>query len=284
MALTEGQASVRDLVMGRGTAYKLISFNPWARQVRADQAGARAWGHGSWSGVEWAAEAVVPMRVQVLGQDAASWMTLHQQLAFALRPVGESTVDVELRWVTGGTEYMLSGRPRMVEPEATMIGTGLVYTQAGFVALDPFIYAGQQTLVEGIGLPRFTGGLTVPARVPFTVGGVAAAGSAQLTNTGTADTGLLLRIDGPVPTPSIVLDRADGGVQRLDLDLDIEAGQWLDIDTRKRLVLLNGASSRRGDASGQWPILPPGTSTLSWSSPRHNDDAQLSAAFRSAWY
>ncbi|WP_116051674.1 hypothetical protein [Amycolatopsis palatopharyngis] len=442
MALIEGQVSVRDLVMGRGTQYKVLEFNPWARTARADQAGARAWNHGSWSGVEWATEVAVPLRVQVLGTDAASWMALHQDLSAAFRPVGESTLDVELRWMLGGVEYVMFGRPRMVEPEASMLGTGLVYTKAAFVALDPFIYAGAETVVTALGLPTFTGGLTIPpaatlntndgfevdtagwfasggtlarstaqamegaasglatpdgvaatgvygissadapavtegrsyrwtawvyspngwsamrpvirwldgtgtqvtqvegadvdvpagvwtrlrlsatapagavsasgrvwqrltptaadvfyidgARfvddaaagltVPFTVDGVAADGFVVITNSGKAETGLFLRIDGPVPSPSVTLVRADGSFQRLTFDLELTTGQWLDVDTANRVVLLNGTTSRRGQTSGDWPILPPGTHTLQWSSPNYNDVATLSGSFRSAWH
>jgi hypothetical protein len=284
MALAEGQVQVRDLVMGRGTSYKMLQFNPWTRGVRSDQGGARAWNHGSWSGVEWATEAAVPMRIQVLGTDAASWFQLHSQLAAAFRPVGESTVDVELRWMLGGAEYVMFGRPRMVEPEASMLGTGLVYTKAAFVALDPMIYTGAETVTAAIGLPTFTGGLTVPFTVPFTVDGVAVDGFADIANTGTADTGLSLRIDGPVSAPSVTLQRADGSFQRLVFDLELSAGQWLDVDTANRVVLLNGTTSRRGQTSGHWPILPQGEHTLRWSSPKYNDVAKLSVRFRSAWH
>lgn len=288
MALAEYQAQVRDLVMGPGTFYEFLDdFNPWGLDVRADQAGSRAWGDGGYSGVEWREEIVVPMRLRVkdpANRTLGRWLELHQQLLAAFRPVGEEVQDIELRFALGGREYIMFGRPRMVDPSTKTIAGGYSVTRAAFVALDPTIYAGTETAFGPIGLPTFTGGLTLPFTVPFTVTGVAASGFVDLTNEGTKETGLLLRLDGPVSEPSVTLERDDGSFQRLNFDLELTANQWLDIDTKNRLVLLNGTSTRRGSASGDWPILPTGTHTLRWSSPTFNDIATLSGSFRSAWH
>lgn len=284
MPLLDEQVSIRDLVMGPGTPYKMLGFNPWNRQVRADTSGKRAWNHGSWSGAEWLDEAVVPMRIRVQGSGVGGWLSAHQLLSAAFRPIGDSTSDVELRWALAAQEYVMFGRPRMVEPDAEIVGTGKSYTQAAFVALDPFIYAGDQTVIDEIGLPIFTGGLTVPVMVPVQIDGALAAGFADLTNTGTADAGLSIRIDGPVVMPSVWLVHDDGTVQRLRFDIELVAGQWLDIDTRIRTVLLNGTTSRRGQTTGDWPILPPGTHRLRWNATTYNDQATLTVRWRSAWW
>lgn len=288
MPLLDTQVQVRDLLMGPGTNYGILDdFNPFALASRADQTGKRAWNHGGWSGVEWRDEVVVPLRLRVKDPSEATlgrWLELHQQLVAAFRPVGEATADTELRFSLGGREYVMFGRPRMVEPEVTTIRSGWSVTQAAFVALDPFIYAGTETSIVNIGLPTFTGGLTVPFTVPFTIDAVAADGFASLTNEGTADTGLAIRLDGPVESPTVTLIRDDGTFQALSIDVTLSAGQWLDIDTKARTVLLNGTISRRGQASGQWPILPPGTHELRWRSPNYNATAQMSVTFRSAWW
>jgi hypothetical protein len=284
MALLTGQVSVRNLVMGEGTPYEVSEFNPYNRHVRAEQSGPRAWNHGGWSGVEWAEEVVVPMRIAIVANNIDDWLAAHQQLMAAFAAVGESPADVELRWELAGREFVMFGRPRMVEPDIKRIVNGHSFTSAAFVALDPLIYAGAETVTAAIGLPTFTGGLTVPFTVPFTVDGIAADGFADITNTGTAETGLFLRIDGPVVTPSVTLVRGDGSFQRLTFDLDLSAGQWLDVDTAARVVLLNGTTSRRGQTSGDWPILPPGGHRVQWSSPNYNNVAELSVTFRSAWH
>ncbi|MGH9250260.1 MAG: phage distal tail protein [Acidimicrobiales bacterium] len=276
----DGQASVNGLLMGRDTSYKLLSFNPWTKNVRAEQQAERAWNHGSWSGPEWAEAAVVPMRVLPRGVDAASWLGLHQQLIAAFRP---SHVDVELRFMVGGTEYLMRGRPRMVEPAAVMIGTGQVFTQCAFLALDPRIYSAAEH-TGSIGLPSSTGGLTIAVTVPFTVPAVVTAGRATLTNAGTEATGLLLRVDGPVASPRVTLTGPDGP-QALIFNLTLTTGQWLDVDTAARTVYINGTSSRRGLTAvvGDWPLLPPGPWELAFDAAAFDAAAQLSWTFRDAW-
>lgn len=287
MALVEGQFQVRNLVMGPGTQFEILrGTNPFARTVRADQSGPRAWNHGSWSGVEWAESATVPLYIRVRGasNDVASWMTAQQTLAAAFAPVGESPNDVELRFVIGGTEYLMRGRPRMVEPDLTLINSGKSITQAAFVALDPFIYSGAETVAGPLNLPTVIGGLTIPLTVPFTIDAVPAGGTAVLVNAGTAETGLMLRIDGPVTDPVVSLTLASGTVQTLRFDATIVAGEWIDVDTAARTVTLNGTTSLRGQTSGVWPILPAGSHTIRWLASDMTQTGTLTVRFRSAWW
>lgn len=286
MALIEGQLQIRDLVMGPGTVYSVQgSTNFFARSVRADQSGKRAWNHGGWSGVEWQDEAVIPIRILVdAGTGTAQWVAAHQQLAAAFRPVGESPADVELRFAVGGSEYVMFGRPRMVEPEVELIGLGRSFTQCAFVALDPFIYAGDETVAGPIDLPTVTGGLTVPFTVPFSIDVIVTGGTASLVNGGTADAGLLLRIDGPVTGPVVSLSHASGTVQTLRIDAELADGEWLEIDTAARTVVFNDVTSLRGQASGDWPILPTGTHTIRWLSGDNTQTGTLTVRFRSAWW
>ncbi len=282
MTLAEGQVQVGDLVMGPGTPYRLLgSVNPWSRSVRADQGGKRAWGHGSWSGAEWQDEAVVPIPVQVQGttQDVAGWTAAHQILAAAFAP---SHVDVELRWCLGGVEHAVFGRPRMVDPDVKTIGLGYAITQCAFAATDPLIYSGVEHSVQ-LGLPQTTGGLTVPMACPITVVATVASGRAAVTNAGTAPVGMRWRIGGPVSDPRVAVVSSSGtSTTRFWLDLD--AGQWLDVDTAARTVLMNGVVSRRGQASGDWPMLPPGAAEVAFASAAYDVSALLTVSWRDAWY
>lgn len=290
MPLAAGQVQVRNLVMGPGTSYMVLDeFNPFTRHARAEQTAGRAWNHGSWSGVEWAAEAVVPIPIRVRNQAAgtpAGWLTAHQQLAAAFAPIGEAVQDVELRFNWCGTEYVMFGRPRMVEPAVKTVRRGYSLTECAFVALDPFIYSGElQQVVTG--LPTFTGGLTIPVQLPFTVDGVLVGGKEQIVNAGTADTGLLLRLDGPLQEPRVTLQVAGADPKTLRFDLDLAAGQWLVVDTAAETVFLNGLpqSSQLGKTAGDFFALPPGTSTLRFAhTGSHNETAQLTVTYRDAWW
>lgn len=169
MVLSERQLQVRGLVMGRGTPYLVERFNPFRRKVRASQTGERAWGHGSWSGSEWAEQLIATFDV-VVSDDPVSmdtWMPLHQKLAAAMRPIGDVIQDEELRFVWGGREYVIFGRPRSTEPETAHVGIGGSLTRCAFVGLDPLIYDAAG-FTETIGLPTFVGGLSagvVPSKL-----------------------------------------------------------------------------------------------------------------------
>lgn len=290
MALANGQVQLRSLIMGPGTDYLVLDeFNPFNRQARVDQSEGRAWNHGAWSGVEFAAETVVPVPVRVRNQASGSpagWLSAHQQLAAAFHPVGEEAEDVELRWNWCGTEYVMFGRPRMVEPQVRTVRRGFSLTDCVFVALDPLIYSGQLHQVV-TGLPTFTGGLTVPLVVPFTVDGVQVGGIASLVNAGTTDSGLFLRLDGPLVEPRVTLQRPDNTVATLRFVLELVAGQWLEVDTAAETVFRNGLpqSSQLGRTSGEFFKLPPSTSTLRFAhSGDHNATAQLTVTYRDAWW
>ncbi|MEU8329816.1 hypothetical protein [Micromonospora sp. NPDC048839] len=286
MPLTEGQIMVRDLVMGPGTMYETLrGFDPYSRQARVEQSDPRAWGDGSWSGAEWTAEAVVPIPVRV--KDAANrspggWLAAHQRLAAAFAP---SHTDLELRWCTGGTEYVMVGRPRMVEPNVDTAPAGWTYTKCAFAALTPTIYSGTEHSVT-MGLPSTTGGLTVPLTTPFSIGATVTSGRQTITNVGTKATGLRLRIDGPVVEPRISL-LTSFGTAILRFWLMLDAGQWLDIDTDARTVYLQGSVSRRGLTSVEgigWPVLPGGLpGELAFDATAYNSSALLTARWRDAW-
>jgi hypothetical protein len=228
-------------------------------------------------------EAVVPLRIITNGSGLGGWLTAHQALMAAFAPVGETAEDLELRYGLGGSEYVMFGRPRMVDPDTGAISSGKSATRAAFVATDPLIYSGQEVTAQ-LGLPSFTGGLTVPVQAPFTVDGVLVGGKVTVENEGTADTPLALRVDGPVSAPRVTLQRPVGPAQTLSVLFDLGAGQWLDIDTGAHTVLLNGTANRRGQVAGVFPILPPGVSTLRFQAAAFHDDAELTARWRHAWW
>jgi len=269
--------------MGRGTSYDVMKFNPWRRSVRADQSGPRAWGHGEWSGAEWAGAIVVDIKLHYKAPTIAGWKLLNDEITAAFAPIGELIQDQELRFFKGGREYVIFGRPRVFDPD-TRPGANRAIATATFVALDPTIYAGTETEFGPLTPPSFIGGVTVPITVPFSIGATITGGVATLVNEGTKESGLLLRVDGPTLLPRITLERADGVVQTLTVAMQLGAGEWLDIDTAQRAVTLNGVTSRRGQASGDWPILPTGTHTLTFRTTDANPASTLTGSFRSAWW
>lgn len=203
--------------------------------------------------------------------------------------VGSAELSVGA-WNTGGvdnpaTGWFYAGEVRSgiggtvaANPDFTVHSPGLT----GFTDSTGKAWSVNGTAaIEGHG---FRAGLTVP----FTVPGVLVGGEVQLVNTGTADAGLTVRIDGPAVEPKLILRRPDGTVQSVKFDLTLADGQWLDIDSTSRLALLNSLpdSNQRGRAT--WDMdpypIPPGTSTLRFGSAVFNATASLTAEHRSAWW
>lgn len=130
----------------------------------------------------------------------------------------------------------------------------------------------------------YRGGLTAP----FTIPGVLAGGKLELVNSGTTDTGLTVRIDGPAVEPRLILQRPDGTAQSIRFTIDLADGQWLEIDSTRHLALLNGLpeSNQRGNAVWDLDAYPlqPGTNVLRFLSGVYDADAALTVSHRSAWW
>ena len=282
MTLAEGQVQLRDLVFGAGAEIRFVGrnhFNPFNRTARADQGGPRAWNDGNWSGAEFTDQVVIPMRLVIFaaGSGITGWLARMRALLAAFKP---SHDDLELRFALNGAEYVMYGRPRLVDPDARMMD-GTNYVQAAFVALDPVMYSGTEH-VEQLMLPITTGGLEFPVQFPVTFAATTIAGRVPITNAGTAEVGLRLRIDGPVQEPRVSLLVGSTSLV-LRFGVTLTAGQWLDIDTAARTVYMNGTASRRGNASGDWPMLPPGTHELAFDAAVYDAAAQLTVTWRDGW-
>jgi hypothetical protein len=284
MPLAEGQVQLRGLVLGPGTPYRLAEhFNPWTLTVRAEQGGARPWAHGAWSGAEWREEIPIVIRLTTLGAGGAGWLALHQPLAAAWAP---SDLDLELRFVVGGQEFVMFGRPRMLTPSPRHVDGHGRY-ELGFSCLDPTVYSGVEHVAGPVELPTQAGGLALPFTLPYTVAGQLVGGTAELVNAGTKPAPLRVRIDAPVPRPGFVLQRPDSTLQRVEVDLDLAAGQWLDIDTAAGTVLLNGlvTASQRGVTA--WDVDPepllPGTTTFRFTGADF-DAGVATPRWRDAWW
>lgn len=290
MELEKGQFRIRDLLLGKGTDYTVrAGFDAWSLDVDASQTGSRAWGHGSWSGAEWNGETVMSIPVSIKGNkrwDSDGWMEKQKLLTHAFRAVGDSGEEVELRWRIGSSEYVRFGRPRGVRYNAEHLANGMGQAVCGFVSLDPRIYDGELDEITS-GLPQQEGGLVLPTTVPFVIDGRLIDGRFELTNHGTAETALVMRIEGPINQPRVTLQQPEGN-QVVQFNLELLAGQWLDVDTSSRTALLNGLpqSSQRGRSVWDMEAYPliPGTTVVRFDAQSYIPEAQLTVWHRSAWW
>lgn len=284
MALTEGQVQiVRDngtaLTMGENTQFIVSGFDPWSRQVRASQTGDAPWSDGGWSGAEWREVASISFGVFIDAASNTEWQALHWQLDAIFAPV-RTGGDIELHWVNAGFEYLMYGRPRMLQSRVRNLRSGKEQTQAAVSCPDPAIYSAAEH-VTTIGLLHRIGGLSVPFGLPTGIHSVIAGGEATISNAGTGAARLLLRITGPVANPRITLIDA-AGPQTLYLTSTLGADDYIDIDTKDKVVVLNGSTSRLADQYGAWPLLT-GTASIRFEADVYEPDASLTITTRDTW-
>jgi hypothetical protein len=151
---------------------------------------------------------------------------------------------------------------------------------------DPLLYGPETFASTTLASSAGGTGLTYPLTYLLDYGvppGVTP-GAITLSNAGTAAYWPRLRIDGPVPNPSVsMVETGDS----LRYNGTLAAGQWLDIDTANRRVLLNGQVSVRHlvSVTGRWLGVPVGGGSLTWTADAADPAATLSAwAHESAWY
>lgn len=285
MPLLPGQAEVRGLVLGEGTPYTLHDFNPHNITVRSVEQ-ERAWAHGAVAGAQFANQRIIPIDVITVGTDHPSWRGLHRQLAAAFRPVGVDP-HIELRWMdVDGEEFVVTGYPSgiSVTPRNTSVGLGL--TNLGFVALDPLIYSAQVYTAGPLTSPVYSGGLTIPFTIPFTINGTVTGAEEILSNDGTEATGLVITITGQLADILLQLQQLDGlgevvATQEIRVLGEVPAGSTLVIDTRARTVIQDQITSRRGDVSGDFLLLPPGESRIRM---RATGSGEIDIQWRTAWW
>ena len=108
-------------------------------------------------------------------------------------------------------------------------------------------------------------------------------GSVQVPNSGTVTYWPKLRIDGPVPNPTVTCNQTGDFVR---VRRSVLAGQWLDIDLGARRVLLNGQISLRHVTTfgGNWLAVPAGGASFSWSADGADVNARLTVnGYQGAW-
>ncbi|MCX4994254.1 phage distal tail protein [Streptomyces longwoodensis] len=102
-----------------------------------------------------------------------------------------------------------------------------------------------------------------PAGTNRTYGSAGTSGRLTAVNAGASAAYPVLRLDGPVATPTIE-QVTTGGI--LTIDATLQPGEYLLIDTRSRAVLYMGTAPRRSwvRAGSVWPLLVPGPNELAY--------------------
>lgn len=206
--------------------------------------------------------------------DAATMAAARLAFSSTLEAARGGTLSCTDNGLTLSALVRLTGQVRIAQVTATAFEYQLELT-----APDPRKYA--DAVEQSVGLPTAPAGLVFPVVFPASFGS-AAGGSVLVSNAGTVKTWPVIRVTGPVVNPRI--SNPDTG-DELRLAMTVEAGQYVDIDTAARSVLLMGTASRRAVASvvGEWLPIAPGSASLRFGSDVYDPAALLTVAVRSAW-
>lgn len=153
---------------------------------------------------------------------------------------------------------------------------------AGFRSVGSPYFAGDEKI--GLAWPAENlPGRTYPRSYPWSYPSTEGYGSAVLDNDGNRPAHWVARIFGPVIGPRLI--RSAAGIDAtlaFDPEFEVAEGDYVQIDSQARTVLLNGESSRYGDlefTETEWWRLLPGANTIRLDAESFTTPAQAEITF-----
>lgn len=264
-------------VDGAGVAWHLQELEGWdSPEIRAGFSERDA-DHGSWASPVYLSHRPITLAGKIEASDLGALDGAIDQLTAAVALT--DTVLVVYETVPKQATVRRSGKV-LVRPITDRIAEySLLLTAA-----DPRRYA--TTLQsQSTGLPSVSGGLTLPATLPWTISTTVTGGAFTLTNDGSIATRPVFTVVGPADSPVIACTQPDGTVIQLAYSSTLGSGDTLIIDCDAHTVSLGGVSRRRYlSALPYWPeILPASTLSVQWSAASYDPSALLTGTCRSAW-
>lgn len=188
-----------------------------------------------------------------------------------------------LKWTEGTTGAQLQRLVRLasdVSPPIQDNAARFLFSVQLF-AEDPCAYAQAATTTSGL-LSGGGGGLVAPIVFPV-VFSQSFAGTLSINNMGNRKAPLVLRVYGQCVNPSVLIVETG---ETITLSGTINLGDYVEIDTQTRTLLLNGVTSVGSlldSASTRWFSAPRGISTLRLLANSYDTNASLTATYRSAY-
>lgn len=281
-AVHDHQIRIGDLWFGQrdadGVAWWLADVPSFLSLSLRAETGSRAWNDGGWVGSQWLEAAHFEIHLILISEETtgnAAGSLLQSRLDAIMRGLPlRRTVPVLVkqwdRWLLVEARCEESVKVIPVSPRRWDVTIPMVAPNPVKYAADPNEGAIAWDVYE-TALPKKSGGLRVPFRVPFIIRSSFVAGELRFTVGGSARPLSQIIITGPVKNP-VIRDAVAGW--RVAVNLDMSAGERLVIDPGARTVELNGAS-RRGAISGGFPAIDVGEHLITWSADAFSQDARL---------
>lgn len=231
--------------------------------------------HGAWTGPVYLGARPITLAGSLAAPSAAALDTAIEQLLAACA-LGDTTLTV---WETVPKQATVrrSGKPVIKRETDTVATWSLLVTAA-----DPRRYS---TVLQSqtTALPSVSGGLVLPATLPWTLSASSVTGAIAALNEGSIATRPVIAVAGPVSQPTVSALYPDGSVRTLAYSQSLLTGDVLVIDTDAKSVAQGGATRRRW-MSGPWPDIPARSSVLfRFGAAAYDPSATLTVTWRSAW-
>lgn len=261
-----------DRVDEYGGMWNVTAFSGRGSPPTALEASQRTRADGAWVGGRFWAAKPYTLDIAYEGPDELARFAAEQRLLASATT--RDTLLVFHEEEERQTTVVLNG-----ELSIDAINTDAFTAQVPLLAPDPFRYSTTLTALS-TGLPAQTGGLDWPAAWPAAWPGMSSSGVLAANNTGTATAWPTVRVFGPVP--DFVLSQPETGAV-LQVGLALAAGEWVDVDMGRERVMLLGTASRRYAARGNFFGLPPGLSSVAFSSSVYDSAARAELSYRMTW-
>lgn len=197
-------------------------------------------------------------------------------------------VVVPMKYRVGNRTRRVYGRPRtFAAPPSNRMSGGYVPITADFKCVDHLHYDDVASSAT-IGLPVGGDGVRIPARFPVRLS-PAVQQPGQIQVGGDAYTYPVIRIDGPVSNPWVEGQVEVGQDWRIDLNMTIVAGDYVEIDTHPWVnTILRNDTANVSDALGrrQWLSkvrLKPGDQNITFGGSAVTGSPSVTVTWRAAW-
>lgn len=279
--MIDATATLRDLTIGSGTVYELKSWpeellsTPTIRED--DESRPRA--NGVIAADDFYGSLPFAFNVQVnAGSLAASELALADLRAAFARSATDLTLDARVKG--SPAEYFLRGRPRgvVVKMDRQRALPGLIDARCLFTATDPIKYGAAESVNIGLATPGT--GLVYPVTYPVVYGGSPGFGIGSAPNEGSEAVDWTATLTGPLVNPRLELVETG---EFIKLAATIAAGQFVELDSAARAILLLGTAPRPGwrAPASEWWQLAPGPNSVRFSADTGTGSAQIN--WRPGW-
>lgn len=239
--------------------------------------------HGSFPPVIYFDERKLTLNGTITGADAATRRRGEARIKAQLAALGGTVLRVQEapfdRYLTVWSDGPMASVEGGGGTQPTKSALTFRFAQP-LKAYDPVRYATTGQSIP-ITLPTSAGlGHGYPYGYPLSYGG-GGSGDSLIVNAGDISVWPQLRIDGPVVNPTVE-NVATG--ELLTLNITLGTGEWLDIDGRDEIVMLDGAAPRRTAvaAGSVFPTVPAGESLWQFRAATATA-AVLTVSFNDGW-